>query len=247
LLGQHQFKIVYTPGKDNGRADALSRRHDVVGKKTDVFMPLLQENEDGSLGPSKEVCSILRIAHEVPEELQQGLIESYHNDPVHGHPGITRTMELIRRNYEFKNMKDKVTDFIKKCADCQRNKHSTHAEYGEMQAIELPTEPWTDISMDFVTGLLESRDPTTKLKYDAILVVVDRFTKAAEYIPFRKDYTVVQLGHVINDRVIRYYGILKTIISDRDKLFTSNYWATLMAAIRTKRKLLTAYHPQTDS
>jgi hypothetical protein len=78
------------------------------------------------------VCSILRIAYEVLEELQQGLIESYHNDLVHGHPRITRTMELIRRNYEFKNMKDKVTDFIKKCADCQRNKYSTHAKYGEM-------------------------------------------------------------------------------------------------------------------
>jgi transposase InsO family protein len=246
LLGQYQFKIVYTPGKDNGRADALSRRHDVVGKKTNVFMPLLQQNKDGSLGPSKEVCSILRITHEVPEELQAGLIRSYHDDPVYGHPGITRTMELIRRNYEFKNMKDKVTDFIKKCADCQRNKHSTHAEYGEMQAIELPTEPWTDISMDFVTGLPESKDPTTGLKYDAILVVVDRFTKAAEYIPFRKNYTAEQLGHVLKDRVFRYHGIPKTIISDRDKLFTSNYWATLMAAIGTQRKLSTAYHPQTD-
>jgi transposase InsO family protein len=238
---------VYTPRKDNGRADALSRRHDVVRKKTNVFMLLLQENEDRSLGPSKEVCSILRIAHKVPEELQQRLIESYHNDLVHRHPRITRTIELIRRNYEFKNMKDKITNFIKKCANCQRNKHSTHAKYGEMQAIELPTKPWTDISIDFVTRLPESRDPTTKLKYDAILVVVDRFTKAAEYILFRKNYTVVQLGHIINNRVIHYHSIPKTIISDRDKLFTSNYWATLIAAIGTKRKLSTAYHPQTDS
>ena len=65
-------------------------------------------------------------------------------------------------------------------------------------------------------------------------------------IPFRNDYTAVQLGHVILDRLIRYYGILKSIISDRDKLFTLNYQTTLLAAIRTKRKLLTAYHLQTD-
>lgn len=33
LLGQYKFRIAYTPGKDNGRADALSRRHDIIGKK----------------------------------------------------------------------------------------------------------------------------------------------------------------------------------------------------------------------
>jgi hypothetical protein len=92
-----------------------------------------------------------------------------------------------------------------------------------MQALKLPNEPWTDISIDFITRLPKSKNPVTKLKYDAILVVVDRFTKAIEVIPFQRNYTAVQLGHVINDRVIRYYGIPKTIISNRDKLFTSNY------------------------
>jgi hypothetical protein len=53
--------------------------------------------------------------------------------------------------------------------------------------------------MDFVTGLLELKDLTTRLKYDAILVVVCRFIKAAEYILFRKNYTAVQLEHIIND------------------------------------------------
>jgi transposase InsO family protein len=246
MLGQYQFKIVYTPGKDNGRADALSRRHDVVGKKTDVFMPLLQENKDGTLGPSKEICSIFKITTTVPEELQQSIIESHHDDPVYGHPGIARTMELIRRNYDFPGMKDKVASYIKKCADCQRNKHSTHAPYGESQPMELPTGPWDDISMDFVTGLPLSKDPVTENAYDSILVIVDRFTKYALMIPFRRDYTTVQLAQVIKDRLFRHFGLPKSIISDRDKLFTSNYWATLMAEIGIQRKLSTAYHPETD-
>jgi transposase InsO family protein len=112
--------------------------------------------------------------------------------------------------------------------------------------MELPTKLWTDISMDFIIGLPLSKDPTTELWYDAILVIVDRFTKYASIIPFRRDYTAPQLAHMIKDRHIRHYGILKTIISDRDKLFTSNFWATLIAEIGTKRKLLIAYHPQTD-
>jgi transposase InsO family protein len=246
-LGQHKFKIVYTPGKDNGRADALSRRSDIAGTKEIISSTVLQQYKDGSLGPAKYVNNLMmRIGHDVPEELQEQIIRQHHDDPVHGHPGVSRTMELIQRNYQFKDMKNKITSYVKKCADCQRNKHSTHAPYGEMQPMELPSEPWTDISMDFVTGLPLSKDPATGLSYDSILVIVDRFTKYALMIPFRRDYTAVQLAHILKDRLIRDHGIPKTIISDRDKLFTSNYWATLMAEIGTKRKLSTAYHPQTD-
>jgi hypothetical protein len=104
-------------------------------------MPLLQENEDRLLGLSKEVYSILRIAYKVLEELQKELIKSYYNNLVHRHPRITRTIELIRRNYEFKNIKSKVTNFIKKYTNYQRNKHSTHTEYEEIQAIKLLTKP----------------------------------------------------------------------------------------------------------
>jgi transposase InsO family protein len=246
-LGNYKFKIVYTPGKDNGRADALSRRSDIAGTKKITESTILKVQEDGSLGPANVINNLMmKVGIDVPEELQEQIIRQHHDDPVHGHPGIARTMELITRNYQFRNMKDKVTTYIKKCADCQKNKHSTHAQYGEMQPMELPQEPWTDISMDFVTGLPPSRDPATGLTYDSILVIVDRFTKYALMIPFRRDYTAVQLAHVLKDRLIRDHGIPKTIISDRDKLFTSNYWATLMAEIGIKRKLSTAYHPQTD-
>jgi hypothetical protein len=116
-----------------------------------------------------------------------------------------------------------------------------------MQPIELPEKPWTNILMDFVTGLPLLRDPATGLAYDAILVIVDRFTKYTLFIPFRKNYTAVQLAHILKDRLIRNYSIPKLIISNRDKLFISNYWATLMAEIGTQRKLSIAYYLETDS
>jgi transposase InsO family protein len=252
MLGQYKFKILYTPGKENGRADALSRRHDLAGEKTINKAAILGFNKDGSLGPSQQLNLLMQVQQEqriptqVPEELQEEIISSHHDDPLHGHPGITRTMELIKRHYEFPNMKDKVTKFIKKCVSCQQNKHSTHARYGEAQAMEPPTAPWTNITMDFVTQLPTSKDPVTGYAYDSIFVVVDRFTKFAEMIPFRHSYTAEQLARVFLDRIIRHHGIPESIISDRDKLFTSNYWTTLLAVMGTKKKLSTAYHPQTD-
>jgi transposase InsO family protein len=247
-LSQYKFKIRYRAGKENVLADALSRREDIAGTKEIIRGAILKVNNDGTLGPTQELNNMMKmeIQHKVPKEWQEAIIRQHHDDPLHGHPGVTRTMELIRRNYDFENMKDKITSYIKKCADCHKNKHSTHAQYGEMQPMELPTKPWEDISMDFVTGLPLSKDPVTELTYDAILVIVDRFTKYVLMIPFRRDYTAVQLAHVLKDRLIRHFGIPKSIISDRDKLFTSNYWASLMAELGTKRKLSTAYHPQTD-
>jgi hypothetical protein len=92
-----------------------------------------------------------------------------------------------------------------------------------MQLIELLEKPWTNILIDFVTGLLLLRDPATGLAYNAILVIVDYFTKYTLFIPFRKNYTAIQLAHVLKDRLIRNYSIPKSIISNRDKLFISNY------------------------
>ena len=58
------------------------------------------------------------ILAQVLEDLEEEVISSYHNDPLHGHPGITRTMELIKRHYEFLNMRNKVSKFIKNCVSC---------------------------------------------------------------------------------------------------------------------------------
>ena len=77
--------------------------------------------------------------------------------------------------------------------------------------------------MDFIIGLLGSTDPATEVKYNVILIIMDRFIKYAEIIPYKKECTIDQLGYLIFNRLIRHYGILKIIISDRDKLFTSNY------------------------
>ena len=54
----------------------------------------------------------------VPKELEQEVISSYHNNPLHGHLGITRTIELIKQHYKFLNIKEKVSKFIKKCVSC---------------------------------------------------------------------------------------------------------------------------------
>ena len=96
-------------------------------------------------------------------------------------------------------------------------------------------------------GISKSKDPVTGITYNLIMVIVDRFTKYLIAVLFKETHTAEQLGHLLLDRLVRDHGVLITIITDRDKLFTSNYWKTISAAMGTKPKMSTAYHPRTDS
>ena len=80
--------------------------------------------------------------------------------------------------------------------------------------------------MDFITDLPPSKSHIQV--YDLILVVVDKFTKLARYIPVRKTIDMPQLANVFESNIIKDFGCLARIISDRDNLFTSNFWRCVM-------------------
>ena len=77
--------------------------------------------------------------------------------------------------------------------------------------------------MDFITKLPASSDIVIGIKYDVILVIIDKLTKYTEMIPFKEIFTVTELGHILLDKLIKHYGIPALITSDRDKLFISAY------------------------
>ncbi|GIZ39172.1 hypothetical protein CKM354_000256300 [Cercospora kikuchii] len=260
LLGQYKFEIRYTPGKENGRADALSRRVDYMEGKEPVQQRVLKANPDGSLSANtqefniivrilndtEEQFPILQGKYQVPKDREEECIRQHHDDPSKGHPGATKTVELIQRSFSFPQMRQKVLKYIKRCEHCQRNKAERHAKYGHIQFRTPPQQPWDEVTMDFITKLPPSKDKVTENTFDMIMVMVDRLTKYAHFIPASERYTAEQLGYLVMDRLVRYHGFPKVFITDRDKLFTSNYWKTLVGMIGIKHKLSTAYHPETD-
>jgi hypothetical protein len=94
-----------------------------------------------------------------------------------------------------------------------------------------------------VVKLPNSKDPTTGVEYDSILVVVDRLTKFGYILPFKETYTAEDLARIFMRNIVSIHGIPTEIISDRDKLFTSKFWETLTALMGIKRKMSTAFHP----
>lgn len=98
--------------------------------------------------------------------------------------------------------------------------------------------------MDFITGLPPSG--RRGKAYDALLVVVDRYSKMAKYIPCTAEIAAEELAQLLIEHVYSVFGAPESIISDRGSLFTSSYWSTLCHYLATKTRTSTAYHLQTD-
>jgi transposase InsO family protein len=176
--------------------------------------------------------------------LREEILQRCHDDPLAGHFGVDKTSELVRRGYFWPKLTEHVQEYVQTCGICQRSKAKRHRPYGELASLPVPTKPWEEISMDFITDLPPSE--SGKAVYDAILVVVDRFTKMARYLPVRKDMDAEGLANVFLPHIVCRFGTPAGIVSDRGSLFTSEFWSSLCYQLKMKRKLSTAFHPQTD-
>ena len=79
--------------------------------------------------------------------------------------------------------------------------------------------------------------------YNSILVIIDTLIKYTYLEPYKEAFTAKDLAYIFNKIVIARHRIPDKIVLDRDKLFTSQFWQSLMDQIETKQRLSTSYHP----
>ena len=105
-----------------------------------------------------------------------------HDDPTAGHYGQKKTVELIRRKYHWPKICKSVAEYIETCNLCQCLKTTCYKPYSKLQGLSLPSRPFKSIFIDFIIGLLLSVETGGTIVYNALLVIVDCYTKAVKYI-----------------------------------------------------------------
>jgi hypothetical protein len=134
-----------------------------------------------------------------------------------GHSGILPTYQRVSKMFWWKGIKQEVESFVRQCSICQQAKSEHCKSPGLLCPLPIPAQAWQDLSMDFIDGLTKCGG------YTVILVVVDMLTKYSYFIPMKHPYTIALVAQAFFDNVVKLHGISKTIVSDRDKVFTSHF------------------------
>ncbi|SGY80360.1 BQ5605_C008g05368 [Microbotryum silenes-dioicae] len=202
-------------------------------------------NYDSTLHPYFKLQDNLLLHHDkiyIPnaEPLKVKLLAQAHDSLLSGHPGQVKTFELLDRNYTWPGMRQFVNNYVKTCDSCQRNKPTHHRKHGHLQPLPIPSKPWSSLSMDHIADLPPSSG------FDCVLVVVDRLTKEAHFIPTHKTDSSRDLARTFLTHVFKLHGLPTDIVSDRGATFTSNWWSEFLAMLKIKPNLSTAFHPESD-
>ncbi|KAL0439603.1 UNVERIFIED_CONTAM: Transposon Ty3-G Gag-Pol polyprotein [Sesamum latifolium] len=267
LLGL-SYEVQYKKGNENRAADALSRvEHQdnepqctAISTQIPLWMQEVQNSYEGNtlfqtIIQAKYVdglsfpdyvyeAGILRKGDKVcigrHGGVREKVVKSMHDSALGGHSGINGTYQRMKLLFCWPTMKSDIQTWVKECETCQRIKHENNPYPGLLQPLPIPEQAWSCISMDFIEGL-----PVSEGK-DSIMVVVDRLTKYSHFLALKHPYTATSVAKVFFDHICKLHGLPVSIVSDRDRLFTSKFWKELFTLSGVSLDMSTAYHPQSD-
>jgi hypothetical protein len=107
-------------------------------------------------------------------------------------------------------LKAAVQEFVQQCTIYQQAKHENCKPPGLLQPLKVPQGAWLEIYMDFIKGLPKSAS------HEVILVIVDRYTKYAHFIPLKHTYSAHSVAKAVFHTVVKLHGMPTSNVSDRD-------------------------------
>ena len=140
-------------------------------------------------------------------------------------------------------MRKAVRRYVRNCHGCQRTKASKDRKNGLLTPLTISLQRWTDISIDFITGLLDAHG------HNAICTIIDRLSKERHYVPCTANdegTSAEATAKILINYVFRTHGLPSSITSDRGSQFISLVWQAFCRILGIKCKLSTAFHPETD-
>ena len=167
------------------------------------------------------------------------MIQSIHDSPLSGHPGRKNTQELLACEYTWPGTIQDVRRFVRNCNTCGKSKIWREHKHGLLKPLPIPERIWSELFVDFITGLASSKDCTS------IMVVTDRLSKSIIVVPM-KETRAIDVAQTLLEHIFQHHGLPTAIVSDRGIQFVSMLWTEVYRLVKITRRLSTAFHPQTD-
>ena len=167
------------------------------------------------------------------------MIQSIHDSPLSGHPGRESTRELLAREYMWPGMTQDVRRFVRNCNTCSKSKIWREQKHGLLKPLPISKRIWSELSVDFITGLAPSKDCTS------IMVVTDRLSKSIIVVPM-KETCAIDVAQTLLEHIFQHHGLPTAIVSDRGTQFVSMLWTEVCRLVKITWRLSTAFHPETD-
>lgn len=135
--------------------------------------------------------------------------------------GVAKTLARLTENFYWPGVRKDVKHFVAACVDCQQTKFETKKVVGLLCSLPVPCHPWEDLSLNFIRGLPSFHGHTT------ILVVVDRFSKGVHLGMLPTQHSAYSVAILFINITGKLHGMPRSLVSDRDPLFISNFWQNL--------------------
>ena len=156
------------------------------------------------------------------QNLKLMILNEMHNVPYAGHPGYQKKVAAVKSQYFWLGMKKEIAKDIARCMECQKVKAEHRHLAGLLQPLHILEWKWEEVKMDFITGL-----PRTNKQHDSIMVVVEKLAKDTHFLPVKTPHTTTNIVEIFMKEISSLNGIPRTIVSNRDLKFTSNFWRGL--------------------
>jgi hypothetical protein len=168
------------------------------------------------------------------------ILQYNHDHILTRHFGQNKTLEHVRLKYFWPNLRTFIQNYCKSCTTCMHSKSQHHKPYGILQQLPIPEKPWNSISMDFIEQL-----PALS-RFTSILVVVDRLSKQALFIPMTDTINSMELAQLFVIHVFSKHGVPEHITLDCGSEFVSRFFRSLGTALDMKLHFTSDYHPEGD-
>lgn len=187
-----------------------------------------------------QVQILIFIDNEYSKEEKLKIIEEFHNAPMGGHQGISRTIKRIKQHHNWIGLKKDVQAYVSSCSSCQKNKSSNTTIQQPMLITTTASRPFERIALDIVGPLT-----TSEKQNSYILTVQDDLTKFSAAFPLRT-HDANSVAKALVEGFVCQHGIPEAILTDCGTEFLSKLFKECCKLLQIEKINTTPYHPQTN-